>query len=250
MTRRQRERLAVQVRERHVGREPQLRWRSPRSACGASPAPRRLRFATSRASARRAPRFAACLRAARRCGPAAWAGRCGRTAGSAARNRAPGKSRSACETWSPGHWCWQDSAACRAPRSPAPIESCRPRGRAGVEKTGSESKRGRQHQTISPLLCTSAENWQFPIKPSASSLITRTLARPAGVSGARAGPSVRRIPNTACGGAPSVAILGTAHLGAAVSAGRAEPTGCKRSQAFVDKIFFGPPRGHRAHEGD
>src|ERR1039457_99768 len=46
-----------------------------------------------------------------------------------------------------------------------------------VEHTGSESNRGKQHQTISPLLCTRAENWQFPITPRSSRRIFRTLAQ-------------------------------------------------------------------------
>src|SRR4029450_8118107 len=46
-----------------------------------------------------------------------------------------------------------------------------------VEHTGSESNRGRQHQTISPLLSTKAENWQFPITPRSSRRIFGTLAQ-------------------------------------------------------------------------
>src|ERR1700722_1599803 len=47
-----------------------------------------------------------------------------------------------------------------------------------VEHTGSESKRGRQHQTIAPLECISAENWQFPMRPKSSKRIANDRSMP------------------------------------------------------------------------
>ena len=48
---------------------------------------------------------------------------------------------------------------------------------SSVENTGSESKRGRQHQTTSPVRSMSAENWQLPIRPRSSSRIHAQLSR-------------------------------------------------------------------------
>ena len=75
-------------------------------------------------------------------------------------------------------WYWAGSAECRSRHPPVQCESARhPALSRSVEHTGSESNRGRQHQTISPLLCTSAENWQFPINPRSSSRMSGTLPR-------------------------------------------------------------------------
>ena len=47
---------------------------------------------------------------------------------------------------------------------------------SNVENTGSESKRGRQHHTTSPVRETSAENWQFSIRPRFSSRMAQRVA--------------------------------------------------------------------------
>ena len=143
---------AAQVGERDVGRQPQRRSRSPRSGRGSSPAALRARPSTSRAAARSARGPAACRRAARRSGRAASAGRCGRAARSAARSRGRGTPAVRLEASSRGRWCSRGSAG-------RPARAVRRRRRtkrpprswsSSVAKTGSESKRGRQHQTTSP----------------------------------------------------------------------------------------------------
>src|SRR5438874_1209360 len=53
---------------------------------------------------------------------------------------------------------------------------------------GSESNRGRQHHTTVPVRSTSAENWQFPIKPRCSRY---TLLWCFGAGGAVASPDWR-----------------------------------------------------------
>ena len=82
------------------------------------------------------------------------------------------------KSWFRGCWCSGSSAACpslhrrdRWESRPPSLLSRR------VENTGSESKRGIQHQTTSPLLWTKAENWQFPTTPRSSRcIVLRTLA--------------------------------------------------------------------------
>ena len=161
----ERERLAAEIGKRHVGGQPQLAGESLEAdmiralQCdGPRFGPAQPRLATHDDARRAFDRLDDPHQLRR-------AGTCGRTAGSAARNRSRGRNLCAVRNVvSRILVFWQIALGLRLPRRPGRRGSSRHPGiEQSVENTGSESKRGRQHQTIAPLLCISAENWQFPI---------------------------------------------------------------------------------------
>ena len=154
----QREGLARKIGDRNVGREAKAAREAFKlnviRAIHATGSPW-----TIRGAARRLRESEASLRVARQCETSEWAGMPDRIERNAARNPRPetlpeGVSNVVFKMFVFSRYdCWPHCPSAGPTTNLPPSAASR-----SVENTGSESNRGRQHHTISPVDSTSAEN--------------------------------------------------------------------------------------------